>query len=44
MPVHHTGHSASRRLRRTPVRDVLCTTIALVLATAFSAQAQDTAP
>lgn len=44
MPVHHTGHSASRRLRRTPARDVLCTTIAFVLASAFSAHAQDSAP
>ncbi|WP_372360434.1 TonB-dependent receptor [Xanthomonas axonopodis pv. poinsettiicola] len=40
MPVHHTGRPASRRLRRTPVRDILCTTIACVLATAFAAQAQ----
>ncbi|MEI4564993.1 hypothetical protein WAF95_08855, partial [Xanthomonas perforans] len=44
MPVHHTGHPASRRLRRTPVRAILCTTIACVLATAFGAHAQDTAP
>lgn len=44
MPVHHTGHPAGRRLRRTPVRDVLTTTIACVLATAFSAHAQDSAP
>ncbi|KEZ98402.1 TonB-dependent receptor, partial [Xanthomonas vasicola pv. vasculorum NCPPB 895] len=44
MPVHHTGRPASRRLHRTPVRDILCTTIACVLATAFSAHAQDTAP
>ncbi|RBC78343.1 TonB-dependent receptor, partial [Xanthomonas oryzae pv. oryzae] len=28
MPVHHTGRSASRPARRTPVREVLCTTIA----------------
>ncbi len=44
MPVHHTGHPASRRLRRTPVRAILCTTIACVLATAFGAHAQDSAP
>ncbi|RBE36198.1 TonB-dependent receptor, partial [Xanthomonas oryzae pv. oryzae] len=25
MPVHHTGRSASRPARRTPVREVLCT-------------------
>ena len=44
MPVHHSARPVSRHARPLPARAVLCTTIACVLATAFSAQAQDSAP